>query len=164
MAVLLPASVTLLLILFAVSGECGRSHGQIKKEPQGGHSHEQDTVKTTPAVDYSNAPFTINVTVTNQPTQTYSTNVTYRGILLGGMRRLQKTNQNFTFTTSESSDYGPFLESVNGLYGNFSQRTYWQLKVQKPDGSVIIPDVGIGCYIPTANDVIILNYTKYCKV
>uniref|UniRef100_A0A8C6S8V0 DUF4430 domain-containing protein n=1 Tax=Neogobius melanostomus TaxID=47308 RepID=A0A8C6S8V0_9GOBI len=50
---------------------------------------------------------------------------------------------------------------VNGLAGNFAERTYWQLKVKKPNGVVIIPNVGIGCYIPTTNDEIIFNFTSY---
>ncbi|KAK7886836.1 hypothetical protein WMY93_026457 [Mugilogobius chulae] len=58
-------------------------------------------------------------------------------------------------------DYGPYLNSVNGLFEDRDKHTYWQLEVRKPDGKVIVPDVGIGCYIPEKDDEIILNYTKY---
>nr|XP_033486744.1 transcobalamin-1-like [Epinephelus lanceolatus] len=107
--------------------------------------------------------FTIMVTnaVTDSANQTYSTYVVYRGILLGGMRRLQDSNSGFIFTYTENLNYGPFLESVNGLAGNSEERTYWELLVQKPNSTVIRPDVGIGCYIPSANDKIILNFNRY---
>lgn len=107
--------------------------------------------------------FTIMVTnaVTDSANQTYSTYVVYRGILLGGMRRLQDSNSGFNFTYTENLNYGPFLESVNGLAGNSEERTYWELLVQKPNSTVIRPDVGIGCYIPSANDKIILNFNRY---
>lgn len=47
----------------------------------------------------------------------------------------------FSFTYSEHPDYGPYLESVNGLAGNFTERTYWQLQVKNPNGTVITPNV-----------------------
>ncbi|KAM8853776.1 uncharacterized protein ACB058_010188 isoform 1-T2 [Synchiropus picturatus] len=106
-------------------------------------------------------PITIRVTdsVTNTPNKTYSTSVKCRGILLGGMRRLQETSSDFTFTYSENADYGPFLESVNGLAGSDANQTYWELLVSTCD--LIRPDVGIGCYIPNANDMIILKYRTW---
>ncbi|KAL7400291.1 hypothetical protein ABVT39_009794 [Epinephelus coioides] len=107
--------------------------------------------------------FTITVmnAVTGSAPKTYSTHVVYRGILLGGMRRLQDSNVGFSFTYTEDLNYGPFLESVNGLAGNSEERTYWELLVQKPNSTIIRPDVGIGCYIPSANEKIILNFNRY---
>ncbi|XP_068440863.1 cobalamin binding intrinsic factor-like [Clinocottus analis] len=116
-----------------------------------------------PAQVSSQTSFTIVVSnsVTNAGNKTFSTFVSFRGILLGGMRRLQDKDSGFTFKYTEDDNYGPFLESVNGLAGCPNHRTYWELKVKKPDNKVILPDVGIGCYIPSAGDVVILNFNKY---
>ncbi|KAM8853774.1 uncharacterized protein ACB058_010187 isoform 1-T2 [Synchiropus picturatus] len=107
-------------------------------------------------------PITIRVTdsVTNTPNKTYSTSVKFRGNVLGGMRRLRETSSDFTFTYSENADYGPFLESVNGLAGSAGNQTYWELLVST-ECDLIRPDVGIGCYIPDANDMIILKYRTW---
>ncbi|KAK5869044.1 hypothetical protein PBY51_010007 [Eleginops maclovinus] len=102
----------------------------------------------------------VSDSVTNTPNQTYSTCVVYRGILLGGMRRLQETNKKFQFTYTEDANYGPYLQSVNDLEGSTEDRTYWELLVNKGN-ETIRPDVGIGCYIPSENDQIILNFNKY---
>lgn len=78
---------------------------------------------------------------------------------------------------------------MNGLAGNDYERTYWELLVESPDGNITRPDVGkfdllaisaislswsspaavlivtcfagIGCYIPNANEKIILNFTTW---
>ncbi|XP_054460093.1 transcobalamin-1-like [Anoplopoma fimbria] len=117
----------------------------------------------SPAQDSNQTPISIHVTnsVTNAPNKTYTTFVVFRGILLGGMRRLQDSNTDFKFKYTEDPNYGPFLTSVNGLAGCSEERTYWELLVKKPDNQTIRPDVGIGCYIPSANDQIILNFNKY---
>uniref|UniRef100_A0A3Q3E903 Transcobalamin-like C-terminal domain-containing protein n=1 Tax=Labrus bergylta TaxID=56723 RepID=A0A3Q3E903_9LABR len=116
-----------------------------------------------PAENSNVTPISIRVSnsVTNAPNKTYSTHVVFRGILLGGMRRLQRENHCFKFTYTEHADYGPFLESVNGLHGCPKEQTFWELRVMSANGIVITPDVGIGCYIPCANDTIILNYKKF---
>ncbi|KAI4878840.1 hypothetical protein NFI96_033556 [Prochilodus magdalenae] len=108
-------------------------------------------------------PLTMTVydTVTNKPNKTYSTEVAYRGILIGAMQRAKKKYNNFRFTTTYNLDYGPFLESVNGLKGNTTQHTYWQLLIQPKNGMVIVADVGIGCYIPDPDDHIIFKFTKW---
>ncbi|KAJ0063610.1 hypothetical protein NL108_004441 [Boleophthalmus pectinirostris] len=139
-------TLLLLVVLLTVTSGCGQSHGHSTEAP---HSSE--------------TPITIQVTnsVTKGPKLMYSTYVVYRGILIGAMRRLQDTNNNFSFTYTEDPNYGPFLWSINGLYGNFSERTYWQLLVEKPDRTIIVPDVGIGCYIPVANDKIIFKFSTY---
>lgn len=107
-------------------------------------------------------PFTILVTdsVTDIPMETYNTSGADGGILLGGMRRLRDSNTGFKFNYTENADYGPFLESVNGLAGSQETHTYWELLVKTSNGTIPL-DVGIGCYIPNANDTIILNYTKW---
>ncbi|XP_078103006.1 cobalamin binding intrinsic factor-like [Sander vitreus] len=92
---------------------------------------------------------------------TFSTHVAYRGILLGALKRLMASNTDFKFTYTEDTNYGPYLESVNGVAGNDKDHTYWELLVKTPDGKIIRPDVGIGCYIPSANEQIILKFTKW---
>ncbi|KAF3847226.1 hypothetical protein F7725_020254 [Dissostichus mawsoni] len=84
-------------------------------------------------------PFSILVSnsVTNAPNKTYS-----------------------TFTYTEDPNYGPYLQSVNGLKGNTKDRTYWELLVEKANETVSL-NVGIGCYIPIKNDQIILNFKEY---
>ena len=116
-----------------------------------------------PAATNGQTPISVLVSnsVTNCPNKTYSTYVAYRGILLGGLRRLQDSNSGFRFTYTEDPNYGPFLQSVNGLAGSTEKRTYWELLVRKADHLIIRPDVGIGCYIPSADEQIILNYNKY---
>ncbi|KAL3057771.1 hypothetical protein OYC64_008095 [Pagothenia borchgrevinki] len=107
-------------------------------------------------------PFSILVSnsVTNAPNKTYSTCVVYRGILLGGMRTLQETNKGFRFTYTEDPNYGPYLQSVNGLKGSTKDRTYWELLVKKANETITL-NVGIGAFIPSENDQIILNFKEY---
>ncbi|XP_047450545.1 transcobalamin-1-like isoform X1 [Mugil cephalus] len=93
----------------------------------------------------------------------YDASVVERGILLGGLKRLMDTNPNFKFTYTENPDFGPYLESVNGVAGNLAEHTYWELLSQKEGGKVIPLDVGIGCYIPSKNEKIILNFTKWSE-
>ncbi|KAI3354662.1 hypothetical protein L3Q82_019149 [Scortum barcoo] len=92
---------------------------------------------------------------------TFSTQVVYRGILLGALKTLMASNTGFKFTYTEDPNYGPYLESVNGVAGNDKEHTYWELLVKTPDDKIIRPDVGIGCYIPSKNEQIILKFTKW---
>ncbi|KAF6716873.1 hypothetical protein FQA47_010466 [Oryzias melastigma] len=112
-------------------------------------------------------PAPIQIVVTNsfleEEPLTFSTHVVYGGILLGAMRRLMDSDNNFKFTYIEDPNYGPYLESVNGLAGKDADQTHWELLVMKPDGSITRPDVGIGCYVPSANEKIIFNFTKWSK-
>ncbi|CAN9510921.1 unnamed protein product [Ophioblennius macclurei] len=89
----------------------------------------------------------------------YDTDVPSRGILIGAMRRLN-TTENFKFTYSENPDYGPYLESVNGVAGNTDDRTFWELLVKLENGTFVQTDVGIGCFIPKLNDQVMLNFTR----
>ncbi|XP_070762634.1 cobalamin binding intrinsic factor-like [Enoplosus armatus] len=91
---------------------------------------------------------------------TFSTHVVKKGILLGALKRLMDANANFKFTYTEDPNYGPYLVSVNGLAGNDKDHTYWELLVRTPEGEKR-PDIGIGCYIPSANEQIILNFAKW---
>ncbi|XP_033968881.1 transcobalamin-1-like isoform X2 [Trematomus bernacchii] len=104
-------------------------------------------------------PFSILVSnsVTNAPNKTYSTCVVSRGILLGGMRRLQETNKGFRFTYTEDPNYGPYLQSVNGLKGSTKDRTYWELLVKKANETIRLNVA----FIPSENDQIILNFKDY---
>ncbi|KAB5550226.1 hypothetical protein PHYPO_G00051370 [Pangasianodon hypophthalmus] len=92
---------------------------------------------------------------------TFDTDIAYRGILLGAMRKIQATQKNFNFTIKEDPNYGPYLVSVNGVAGNDSEHTYWELLVKLQNGTIIRSDVGVGCCIPNPHDTVILNFTKW---
>ncbi|XP_015192824.1 cobalamin binding intrinsic factor-like [Lepisosteus oculatus] len=83
--------------------------------------------------------------------------VPYRGSLLGAMWRIQQANSNFSFETRDDINYGPYLVSVNGVAGNDTAHTYWQL-LRYPKTPL---DRGVGCYIPKPNEHIILNFTTW---
>ncbi|CAL8396496.1 unnamed protein product [Gadus morhua 'NCC'] len=109
-------------------------------------------------------PFNL-VVVNNQPNSKpmmYSAHAPPGGVLIGAMTKLAKaTNSHFSFTSSKNVDYGAFLVSVNGLSGNDQDRTYWELLIKGANKVLITADVGISCYIPQANETVILNYTKW---
>uniref|UniRef100_A0A3B4DWJ0 Transcobalamin-like C-terminal domain-containing protein n=1 Tax=Pygocentrus nattereri TaxID=42514 RepID=A0A3B4DWJ0_PYGNA len=65
------------------------------------------------------------------------------------------------FTINETLDYGPYLLSVNGVAGNDENQTYWELLSELQNGTIIMPDVGVGCYIPNPHDKVILKFTKW---
>ncbi|XP_075892008.1 transcobalamin-1-like [Nelusetta ayraudi] len=121
------------------------------------------TLTGVPKMDAVSVPIGVEVRnlLHNSRPLTLSTGTVYRGILLGALKRLMSTNANFAFTYTEDRNYGPSLDSVNGLAGNDYDRTYWELLVETPDGNITRPDVGIGCYIPNANENIILNFTTW---
>ncbi|KAM9317593.1 cobalamin binding intrinsic factor-like isoform 1-T2 [Pholidichthys leucotaenia] len=146
------------LLLLASGVPAGYSH-RVGGEQIGCSSQEKGQSFLGP----DKTPISVLVTnaITPAPNLTYSTYVVFRGILLGGLRRLQNSSAGFNFTYTEDQNYGPFLQSVNGVKGSFENRTYWELLVNKTDKTVIRPDVGIGCYIPNENEQIILKYTNY---
>ncbi|TWW77817.1 Ubiquitin carboxyl-terminal hydrolase 29 [Takifugu flavidus] len=90
-------------------------------------------------------PFAVVVqgNLNNTPLLNYSTGTVYRGILLGGLNRLMNSSAGFTFTYTEDPNYGPYLESVNGLAGSDKDRTYWELLVRTPDGQLNRSDVAL---------------------
>ncbi|KAJ8280577.1 hypothetical protein GJAV_G00056450 [Gymnothorax javanicus] len=107
--------------------------------------------------------YSISLTVYNSllnTNLTFTIQMPYRGNLLGAMRRLEMSNEHFKFETLSDINYGTYLESVNGLSGNTMEHTYWVVLVQHADGTITKPDVDIGCFIPSANDYVILKYTK----
>ncbi|XP_041668115.1 hepatitis A virus cellular receptor 1-like [Cheilinus undulatus] len=114
----------------------------------------------TPAPFLAQTPFNVTVanSVTNTPSKTYKTYTAFKGILLSGLKRLRDSNQNFMFTYTNDFDKGPILESVNGLYGCSAQHTFWKLKAVR--NGTVIPDVGIGCFIPCAYDEVFLEFSK----
>ncbi|XP_034024140.1 cobalamin binding intrinsic factor-like [Thalassophryne amazonica] len=98
----------------------------------------------------------------NIPMVNYSTEIAYRGILLGAMTRLKNSNAGFKFTYKEDPNYGPYLVSVNGVAENKEDRTFWELLApNKTTGEIMRTDVGIGCYIPDPHEQIILNFTTW---
>ncbi|XP_036416088.1 transcobalamin-1-like [Colossoma macropomum] len=110
-------------------------------------------------------PYPISLVVYNSLADvqnlTYTTDIAYRGILLGAMMKIQESADTFKFTITENPDYGPYLVSVNGVAGNDNEQTYWELLAQLQNGTIIRPDVGVGCYIPNPHDKVILKFTKW---
>ncbi|XP_035767242.1 transcobalamin-1-like [Neolamprologus brichardi] len=100
-------------------------------------------------------------TLQNKPLQTYKTEVISGGILLGAMKRLSDSDADFKFTYSDNDNYGPYLESVNGVAGNNEARTYWQLLANVTNSEFKPTEVGIGCIIPSPHQQIILNFTVW---
>uniref|UniRef100_A0A669EVM7 DUF4430 domain-containing protein n=1 Tax=Oreochromis niloticus TaxID=8128 RepID=A0A669EVM7_ORENI len=100
-------------------------------------------------------------TLQNKPLQTYKTEVISGGILLGAMTRLRDSDAGFTFTFSDNVNYGPYLESVNGVTGNNEAHTYWELLANVTNGGFQRTEVGIGCIIPSPYQQIILNFTVW---
>ncbi|XP_069038902.1 cobalamin binding intrinsic factor-like [Lepisosteus oculatus] len=89
--------------------------------------------------------------------QRFRGSVPYRGSLLGAMWRIQQAHSNFRYETIDDINYGPYLVSVNGVAGNDTAHTYWQL-LTYPNMPL---DRGVGCYIPEENEHIILNFTTW---
>ncbi|XP_067113548.1 cobalamin binding intrinsic factor-like [Osmerus mordax] len=84
------------------------------------------------------------------------------GVLLGALRRLQNTGQDFKFTVTDDPDFGLLLESVNGVAGNEAKQTYWEL-LSESSGKETRLDAGIGCYKPKANEHIILRLNTWSE-
>ncbi|XP_037402312.1 transcobalamin-1-like [Pygocentrus nattereri] len=110
-------------------------------------------------------PYPISLVVYNSLADvknlTFKTEIAYRGILLGAMKKIQASTDEFKFTINETLDYGPYLLSVNGVAGNDENQTYWELLSELQNGTIIMPDVGVGCYIPNPHDKVILKFTKW---
>lgn len=64
---------------------------------------------------------------------------------------------NFTrFSATYSSPYGYFIDSINGVAGNWPEKkTYWQILNQS--GPL---KVGVSTYVPEKGDKILFNLTK----
>ncbi|XP_015464135.3 transcobalamin-2 [Astyanax mexicanus] len=109
------------------------------------------------------SPYKISLVVYNSLTTaknlTFSTDIAYRGILLGAMRKIAAKTNDFKFTIKDDLNYGPFLVSVNGVAGG--DQTYWELLSKRANGTIIWPDVGVGCFIPDPDDTVILKYTTW---
>ncbi|XP_063058607.1 cobalamin binding intrinsic factor-like isoform X2 [Engraulis encrasicolus] len=98
--------------------------------------------------------------INNQAPQNYNASAVMAGSLLGAMTRLKDSYSDFTFVGQENPDFGVFIESVNNVAGNFSDRTFWQILSNK-SGTPAPTPVGVSCYFPEANEHIIFNFTTF---
>ncbi|XP_034462774.1 uncharacterized protein LOC117774447 isoform X1 [Hippoglossus hippoglossus] len=134
---------------------------QQQQQQQHQHQHQLDTAAT--AVILWTGPESLPIILTvendlsNMTPETYSSSVVEGGVLLGALRRVQDTQQDFKFTVKEDPDFGLMLESVNGVAGSESEQTYWEI-LSGSSGEYSRLDVGIGCYKPKANEHIILRF------
>ncbi|KAM4544504.1 cobalamin binding intrinsic factor-like isoform 1-T2 [Odontesthes bonariensis] len=103
---------------------------------------------------------TVENDLSNLTPESYAISMVEGGVLIGAMRRLQDTQQGFKFTVKEHPDFGPFLESVNGVAGDENENTYWEL-LSESYGEYTRLDVGIGCYTPKENEHIILRFSSW---
>ncbi|CAB1419983.1 unnamed protein product [Pleuronectes platessa] len=103
---------------------------------------------------------TVENDLSNMTPETYSSSVVEGGVLLGALRRVQDTQQDFKFTVKEDPDFGLMLESVNGVAGSEREQTYWEI-LSGSSGEYSRLDVGIGCYKPKANEHIILRFSVW---
>ncbi|XP_069016574.1 transcobalamin-1-like [Embiotoca jacksoni] len=107
------------------------------------------------------ASIPIRVSVeTSTTTESYLSSVVEGGVLLGALRRLQETPTNFKFTTKENPDFGPFVVSINGIAGNKQDHTYWEI-LSECSGEHKRLEVGVGCYIPAANEHIVFRLSTW---
>ncbi|CAK6953726.1 transcobalamin beta a [Scomber scombrus] len=111
-----------------------------------------------------NLPIRLSVVndLSNMTPESYSSSVVEGGVLLGALRRLQETQQDFKFTVKVDSDFGLLLESVNGVSGSEGEQTYWEI-LSESSGEYSRLDVGIGCYIPKENEHIILKFSNWSR-
>uniref|UniRef100_A0A3B4UAM5 Transcobalamin-like C-terminal domain-containing protein n=1 Tax=Seriola dumerili TaxID=41447 RepID=A0A3B4UAM5_SERDU len=100
--------------------------------------------------------------LSNMTPESYSSSVVEGGVLLGALRRLQETQQDFKFIVKEDPDFGLFLESVNGVAGSEQEQTYWEI-LSESSGEYSRLDVGIGCYRPKPNEHIILRFSTWAQ-
>ncbi|KAM8835475.1 cobalamin binding intrinsic factor-like [Synchiropus picturatus] len=96
----------------------------------------------------------------NMTPETYVSTVRQGGVLIGAMRRLNETYPDFRFTVVEHPDYGYWLESVNGVAGKDEDHTYWEI-LSDVSGEFRPVDLGIGCYIPSAEEHIVLRFSTW---
>ncbi|KAM7397881.1 hypothetical protein PAMA_005965 [Pampus argenteus] len=94
--------------------------------------------------------------------KSYSSSVVEGGVLLGALRRLQETQQDFKYTVQVDPDFGLLLESVNGVSGNEQERLYWEI-LSESSGEYHRLNVGIGCYTPQENEHIILKFSTWSQ-
>ena len=46
------------------------------------------------------------------------------------------------FTYTENVDYGPYIESINGVSGDQIKQTYWELLVKMVNGTIFTANLG----------------------
>uniref|UniRef100_A0A8P4GME4 DUF4430 domain-containing protein n=1 Tax=Dicentrarchus labrax TaxID=13489 RepID=A0A8P4GME4_DICLA len=98
--------------------------------------------------------------LSNMTPESYSSTVVEGGVLLGALRRLQETQEDFKFTVKEDPDFGLLLESVNGVAGSEREQTYWEILLES-SGEYSRLDVGVGCYKPKAGEHIIFRFSTW---
>ena len=79
------------------------------------------------------------------------------------MEEAVELNSNFRFSATyyppyNGSSMGYFIDTLNTLGGNFTERTYWQILSQPTDLAL---DCGVSSYIPENNEIVLFNFTTY---
>ncbi|XP_072230807.1 cobalamin binding intrinsic factor-like [Leuresthes tenuis] len=105
---------------------------------------------------------TVENDLSNLTPKSYAISMVEGGVLIGALRRLQDAQKDFKFTVTEHPDFGPFLESVNGVAGEDSKNTFWEI-LSESSGEYTRLDVGIGCYTPKVNEHIILRFSSWSR-
>ncbi|KAK5917871.1 hypothetical protein CgunFtcFv8_002682 [Champsocephalus gunnari] len=105
---------------------------------------------------------TVENDLSNVTPETHFCSVVEGGVLLGALRRLQETQQDFKFSVRQDPDFGLLLLSVNGVAADEREQTYWEI-LSESSGEISRLDVGIGCYKPKANEHIILRFSSWTQ-
>uniref|UniRef100_A0A8C9T0K0 DUF4430 domain-containing protein n=1 Tax=Scleropages formosus TaxID=113540 RepID=A0A8C9T0K0_SCLFO len=89
-----------------------------------------DTVFSTGSVTFSDLYITVDNGLSETLNTTYNTTIFLMFLCA------------HSFTYKDTLNYGPYLESINGLAGNPSEHTYWEFLVKFTNGTIIRPNVG----------------------
>ncbi|XP_008068899.1 transcobalamin-1 [Carlito syrichta] len=114
--------------------------------------HEPITM--TPPVSLSY--ISVNYSVRISETYSINVNVSNGAVFLDVMKEAQKMNKTIFGFTMEESSWGPYITSVQGLWANNNERTYWELL---SDGKPL--SQGADNYVVHNGDNLEVRWSKY---